>query len=56
MHRLKKVLKPFFKKYDCDGNGNLDRHELSAVFHDLGMIRYCMCIYLCMCTNMYVHE
>jgi Ca2+-binding EF-hand superfamily protein len=38
MYRLKKVLKPFFKKYDCDGNGNLDRHELSAVFHDLGAL------------------
>ena len=36
MARLRNVLKPFFRRYDCDGNGNLDRHELSAVFLDLG--------------------
>lgn len=36
MFRLKNILKPFFHKYDCDGNENLDKHELSAVFVDLG--------------------
>jgi hypothetical protein len=36
MARLRNILKPFFFKYDCDGNGNLDTHELAAVFVDLG--------------------
>ena len=36
MFRLKNILKPFFHKYDCDGNEHLDKHELSAVFVDLG--------------------
>ena len=38
MFRLKNILKPFFHKYDCDGNENLDKHELSAVFVDLGTV------------------
>ena len=38
INRLKSILKPFFNKYDADGNGNLDVHELTAVFNDLGEI------------------
>ena len=34
--RLEIVLRPFFKKYDRDGNGSLDLHELNALFVDLG--------------------
>lgn len=39
MFRLKNILKPFFYRYDCDGNESLDSHELSAVFVDLGRQR-----------------
>ena len=34
--RLSNVLKPFFLRYDSDGNEVLDRLELAAVFNDLG--------------------
>ena len=40
MFRLKNILKPFFYRYDCDGNESLDKHELSAVFVDLGMLDF----------------
>jgi hypothetical protein len=46
MFRLKNILKPFFFRYDCDGNESLDSHELSAVFVDLGRlwaVWYVMC-------------
>ena len=46
MFRLKNILKPFFYRYDCDGNESLDSHELSAVFVDLGKqcaVQYIMC-------------
>lgn len=36
MGRLRRLLKPFFKKYDADGNGSLDIMELTVVFKDLG--------------------
>jgi len=33
---LAKVLKPFFWKYDADGNGKMDINELNRVFVDMG--------------------
>ncbi len=33
---LRKVIRPFFKRYDKDGNGTLDSLELVAVFNDMG--------------------
>lgn len=36
LNQLKRILKPFFKKYDRNSNGTLDRQELAAVFQDLG--------------------
>lgn len=33
---LKRLLRPFFKKYDADGNDTLELVELSACFNDLG--------------------
>jgi len=33
---LRKVVKPFFKRYDKDSNGTLDSLELVAVFYDMG--------------------
>jgi EF-hand domain pair len=35
MKRLKSLLKPFYDKYDVNGNGTLDIEELHAVFKDL---------------------
>jgi EF-hand domain pair len=35
MKRLKSLLKPFYDKYDVNGNGTLDVEELHAVFKDL---------------------
>lgn len=32
---LKKIVDIFFKKYDLDGNGNIDNHELKALLSDL---------------------
>ena len=36
IERLEKLLKPFFKKYDNDNNGTLDKTEFKAVFDDIG--------------------
>jgi len=36
MSRLRRLLKPFFNKYDKDGSGTLDPEELQSLFHDLG--------------------
>lgn len=33
---LEGILKPFFHRYDKDGNHQLDRTEFVAVLHDLG--------------------
>lgn len=33
---LRKVIRPFFKRYDKDFNGTLDASELVAVFNDMG--------------------
>jgi EF-hand domain pair len=35
LKRLKSLLKPFYDKYDVNGNGTLDIDELHAVFKDL---------------------
>ena len=34
--RFKATLKGFFSKYDADGSGNIDEHELKTLLHDLG--------------------
>ncbi len=36
LHRLEKLLGPFFKRYDTDSSGLLDLAELSFVLRDLG--------------------
>jgi Ca2+-binding EF-hand superfamily protein len=35
-HRLKKLLAPFFYKYDVDGDGSISQTELIAFLNDLG--------------------
>jgi len=35
-HRLKKLLAPFFLKYDVDGDGSISQTELIAFLNDLG--------------------
>merc|ERR1719379_2386414 len=37
MTKLKKILKPFFSKYDNDCNGTLDKSEHNQLVKDLGL-------------------
>lgn len=37
MTKLKKILKPFFSKYDNDNNGTLDKSEHNQLVKDLGL-------------------
>eukprot|EP00597_Dinobryon_sp_UTEXLB2267_P000289 CAMPEP_0170070262 /NCGR_PEP_ID=MMETSP0019_2-20121128/8623_1 /TAXON_ID=98059 /ORGANISM="Dinobryon sp., Strain UTEXLB2267" /LENGTH=573 /DNA_ID=CAMNT_0010278503 /DNA_START=66 /DNA_END=1787 /DNA_ORIENTATION=+ len=36
IERLRRLLKPFFRRYDVDNSGSLSVQELFAVFHDMG--------------------
>lgn len=35
-HKVEKFLKPIFSKYDADRSGDIDVHELTQLFKDLG--------------------